>query len=343
MLGSHLLVSAPNEHFLTFLSSPLHSIIFIHGIGGHPVKTWLHTPPGPVPLSPSEVTTTTTISTGGDGAHSPSRSRSLRSWVSSGSSSKKERQMVKKFQFSPAHRQHQQYRDGNSGSRPPLACDNEVTPWRSYSMSSVTGRGGPGEGRPFSSTEAEASTTMPGHYHERLIFSARASGIATDAKRPSPVTLTKRSRSHQTSPNTRVPLPVSSPTTTIRLASECTNGWPSTRQQLLDKRNSAANTTATYWPQDLLPNSCPNARVLVWGFKTITTYEGGYLVPGQFDVFARGRQLLESLEDLRRSYPTPQSGRSNGGRISKKREIVFVVHSTGGIIVKEVGGIQVCA
>lgn len=244
---------------------------------------------------------------------------------------------MKKFQFSPAHRQHQQYRDGNGGSRPPLACDNEVTPWRSYSMSSVTAS----EGRPFSSTEAEPLTTMPGHHHERLIFGARASGTATDAKQSSPATLTKRLRSHQAPPNTRVPLPISSPTTTMRLASECANARPLTRPQRLDERKPATNTTATYWPQDLLPNSCPNARIFVWGFKTITTYEGGYLVPGQFDVFARGRQLLESLEELRRSYPAPQSGRSNGGRNSK-REVVFVVHSTGGIIVKEVGGVQAC-
>lgn len=77
-----------------------------------------------------------------------------------------------------------------------------------------------------------------------------------------------------------------------------------------------------YWPLDLLPESCPNARIYTFGFKTIAA--AGQLVPGQLDIFARGRQLLEAVDEIRRT---------NGG----KREVVFIAHSTGGIVVKEVG------
>lgn len=66
----------------------------------------------------------------------------------------------------------------------------------------------------------------------------------------------------------------------------------------------------------------------MWGFKTIATFEEG-LFPDQFDVFARGRQLLESLDELQKAPKGPSA--------AKRREVVFVAHSTGGIIVKEVG------
>lgn len=81
----------------------------------------------------------------------------------------------------------------------------------------------------------------------------------------------------------------------------------------------------TYWPLDLLPDVCPGARISTFGFQTHT--RRGRLVSGQLDLFARGRELLDAVDELRRS----RRGVGGGGR-----EIVFVAHSTGGIVVKEV-------
>lgn len=86
----------------------------------------------------------------------------------------------------------------------------------------------------------------------------------------------------------------------------------------------ATETADVYWPLDLLPDACPDARVFTFGYETLVAE--GQLVPGQMDVFERGRHLLEGMEELRRV----------GGR---GREVVLVAHSTGAIIVKEVGGI----
>lgn len=81
----------------------------------------------------------------------------------------------------------------------------------------------------------------------------------------------------------------------------------------------------TFWPTDLLPDLCCDARILTWGFRT--RISDGHLVPGQLDVFSRGRELLSDVNDLLSSY------REHG----QNRELVFVAHSTGGIVVKEVG------
>lgn len=91
-----------------------------------------------------------------------------------------------------------------------------------------------------------------------------------------------------------------------------------------DEEPDEACDLATFWPSDLLPDLCCHAGILTWGFRTRTA--DGMVVPGQLDIFSRGRELLSDVNDLLASHR--EHGRS--------REVVFVAHSTGGIIVKEV-------
>lgn len=79
---------------------------------------------------------------------------------------------------------------------------------------------------------------------------------------------------------------------------------------------------ATYWPLELLPRACPTTRVMVWGCHSIVM--NGKLLRSQNSIFAHSEDLLRELADFRDETDT------------STRSIVFVAHSTGGIIVKEV-------
>jgi len=77
-----------------------------------------------------------------------------------------------------------------------------------------------------------------------------------------------------------------------------------------------------YWPLDLLPRSCPNSRIWAWGYHTLVS--DGQPLRLQNDVFAHARELLLDLADARDATNTTD------------RPIIFIAHSTGGILVKEV-------
>lgn len=77
---------------------------------------------------------------------------------------------------------------------------------------------------------------------------------------------------------------------------------------------------SVFWPLDLLPSDCPDARILTFGYDTHVTK--GFAPVDKSNIFSHGRDLLYALARERREKPP--SG------------LVFVAHSLGGIIVKEV-------
>ncbi|KAL6354179.1 hypothetical protein LRP88_12513 [Fusarium phalaenopsidis] len=73
-----------------------------------------------------------------------------------------------------------------------------------------------------------------------------------------------------------------------------------------------------FWPGDLLPQDCPNARILTYGYDTkITKYTSGST--SKNSVFSHSKDFLFALG---RSHP-------------KDRPLIFLAHSLGGIVVKE--------
>ncbi|KAH8707471.1 hypothetical protein GQ44DRAFT_582129, partial [Phaeosphaeriaceae sp. PMI808] len=76
--------------------------------------------------------------------------------------------------------------------------------------------------------------------------------------------------------------------------------------------------TSVFWPADLLPRECPNARILMYGYDTkITKYMTGGT--NKNSIFSHSRDLLFALCRER----------------MLDRPLIFIAHSLGGIIVKE--------
>lgn len=85
-----------------------------------------------------------------------------------------------------------------------------------------------------------------------------------------------------------------------------------------------AQLAPVFWPADLLPKECPNSRILVFGYDSkITKYTSGAI--NQNSIFSHSKDLLFALS---RQRP-----------FARRRPLVFVAHSLGGIVVKEVSAI----
>ncbi|KAE9366390.1 hypothetical protein N431DRAFT_472934 [Stipitochalara longipes BDJ] len=75
-----------------------------------------------------------------------------------------------------------------------------------------------------------------------------------------------------------------------------------------------------FWPRDLHKDDFPRARIMTFGYNTNITQ--GYHATDQGNIFAHARDLLYGLEGKRRK--------------AADRDLVFIAHSLGGILVKEV-------
>ena len=76
-----------------------------------------------------------------------------------------------------------------------------------------------------------------------------------------------------------------------------------------------------FWPQDLLPHDFPNCRILTFGYDShITKFFGG--AANQGSIMDHGNDLLRRLTAQRIN--------------DTKRKVIFMAHSLGGLVLKEV-------
>ncbi len=98
---------------------------------------------------------------------------------------------------------------------------------------------------------------------------------------------------------------------------------PRTLQKLKGKAKAIGRTetrASVYWSRDLLPQTVPDARILTYGYDTHIRHRFGAPISNN-TVYDIAKNFLVRLEALRRSKPS--------------RPILFIVHSLGGIVVKE--------
>lgn len=85
--------------------------------------------------------------------------------------------------------------------------------------------------------------------------------------------------------------------------------------------NAPASTSAVFWPRDLLPETLPNARVLTYGYDTHLRHKIFGRPINKLTLYDFANDLLVSMEAGRRGDPS--------------RSLLFVCHSLGGVVVKE--------
>jgi hypothetical protein len=92
------------------------------------------------------------------------------------------------------------------------------------------------------------------------------------------------------------------------------------RTNQLRTKNHAS--THIFWPRDLLPKILPDARVFTWGYDV--DIDNTISSASTATVFQQALNLLSDLADVRIEED------------DKKRPIIFIAHSLGGIVVKDV-------
>ncbi|KAI9780256.1 MAG: hypothetical protein M1839_006816 [Geoglossum umbratile] len=86
------------------------------------------------------------------------------------------------------------------------------------------------------------------------------------------------------------------------------------------KTKEEFDTGGVFWPADILPEDCPDVRIITWGYDSrISNFFGG--PANKNHIFTHAKDMLYAL------------GRERSD--CQKRCLIFVAHSLGGIIIKE--------
>lgn len=83
---------------------------------------------------------------------------------------------------------------------------------------------------------------------------------------------------------------------------------------------SSEPAAKVYWPQDFLPIDCPTTRILTYGYDSQISH--GYKAVDVRGVYGHAKSFLNDIRNARVKNP--------------KRPLIWIAHSLGGLVVKEV-------
>ncbi|KAL1606324.1 hypothetical protein SLS60_003726 [Paraconiothyrium brasiliense] len=105
------------------------------------------------------------------------------------------------------------------------------------------------------------------------------------------------------------------------------HGLGGSRRGTWTSKETAEIPKTTFWPEELLPKSCPTARILSFGYNSkfvsfFPNYRSKDPVAKETTIDNYSSSLLQDLFNLREKTNTP-----------KDRPIIFIAHSLGGLVV----------
>ncbi|KAK0511439.1 hypothetical protein JMJ35_006012 [Cladonia borealis] len=106
------------------------------------------------------------------------------------------------------------------------------------------------------------------------------------------------------------------------------------RLQHTEQIDNNGISVSTFWPQTLLPTVIPDAKISTWGYDA--NVDGFLSSASQNTIYQHAQNLLSDLADLSGTdFESFGLRHYHSGLSPKDLPIIFVVHSLGGIIVKE--------
>lgn len=101
-------------------------------------------------------------------------------------------------------------------------------------------------------------------------------------------------------------------------------------------------TATVFWPADFLPGDIPNSRIVTYGYDSIISnfFEGA---ASKNTIYQHAKDMLFKFPELREGCVSclhfiPRNGLADADfhDFQETRPIIFVAHSLGGILVKDV-------
>ncbi|CAK7214257.1 hypothetical protein SEUCBS140593_002121 [Sporothrix eucalyptigena] len=249
-------------------------ILFVSGLGGHPVRTWQYSKPAALSSSKglNGITENSTVLRRKGSLRDLVRknSHSLKRCLSNASLSREARDGASK----------KAEEDEKAAVRPPLPMtlptpkQRRVLRKNNYLHNNNSNNSNNYLGYP-STTRSESKLLLLGN---STTATTSKNTVVKDALVP------RRSKS----------------TSRLRLL-RMTDGEKH-REDEQQQTEEIDETSSVYWPLDLLPASCPNTRIMTWGCQTLSTK--GCLLPAQNNIFDHAEDLLREVATLRQDSRT---------------------------------------